>query len=89
MLDKTYFNEKKAVSVNPTTAVTQAMIKVMIPKVECVGTSEARHAAVPPSQHNRIKKLKNPITNCKVPMKQLDERNVQHLFTYSNVVAYN
>ena len=42
-----------------------AMTKVVIPKVEWIGTRAARKDAVADSQHNKSKKLKKPTINCK------------------------
>lgn len=52
-----------AFSVIPVRQVAIAMRKVMSPNVACTGTKAALKAAVLASQHNRIKKLKNPTTN--------------------------
>lgn len=53
-----------AFSVMPVRQVAMAIRKVMSPNVACTGTKAALKAAVLASQHNRIKKLKNPTTNC-------------------------
>ena len=42
-----------------------AMTKVVIPKVEWIGTRAARKDAVADSQHNKSKKLKKPTINWK------------------------
>lgn len=60
-----YPTSKMIFSVNPTHAVAQAITNVMIPKVAWVGTKAALHAAVAPSQQRRMRKLKNPTTNCR------------------------
>lgn len=52
-----------AFSVMPVRQVAMAIRKVMSPNVACTGTKAALKAAVLASQHNRIKKLKNPTTN--------------------------
>ena len=49
----------------PVQAVAMAMTKVVIPKVEWIGTRAARKDAVADSQHNKSKKLKKPTINCK------------------------
>lgn len=64
MINFTYPSEKITFSVNPVTAAAIANIKVVSPKDACIGTSAALNPAVAPSQHNRIKKLKKPTTNC-------------------------
>ena len=60
----TYLSVKKAFSVRPEQAVATAITKVVIPKVEWIGTKAARKEAVADSQHNKSRKLKNPTTNC-------------------------
>ena len=60
-----YLSVKKAFSVRPEQAVATAITKVVIPKVEWIGTKAARKEAVADSQHNKRIKLKNPTTNCK------------------------
>lgn len=55
---------KNAFSVNPVRVVATAIKKVTKPKVAWTGTRAARRAAVRASQHNRIRKLKKPTTNC-------------------------
>ena len=62
---KTYLRVKNAFSVRPVQAVATAMTKVVIPKVEWIGTRAARNDAVADSQHNKSKKLKKPTINCK------------------------
>ena len=49
----------------PVQAVAMAMTKVVIPKVEWIGTRAARKDAVADSQHNKSKKLKKPTINWK------------------------
>lgn len=64
----THYTYPKAItifSVNPVTAAAIANIKVVSPKDAWIGTSAVLNPAVAPSQHNRIRKLKNPITNWK------------------------
>jgi hypothetical protein len=61
----TYLRLKNAFSVRPVQAVAMAMTKVVIPKVEWIGTRAARKDAVADSQHNKSKKLKKPTINCK------------------------
>lgn len=51
----------------PVTQVAMAIMRVTTPKEAWTGTNAARNAAVAPSQHSRIMKLKNPTTNCKNP----------------------
>lgn len=53
-----------AFSVSPVRQVATASMNVVMPNVACIGTNEARKAAVAPSQHSRIRKLKKPTTNC-------------------------
>ena len=59
----TYLRLKNAFSVRPVQAVAMAMTKVVIPKVEWIGTRAARKDAVADSQHNKSKKLKKPTIN--------------------------
>ena len=61
----TYLRLKNAFSVRPVQAVAMAMTKVVIPKVEWIGTRAARKDAVADSQHNKSKKLKKPTINWK------------------------
>jgi hypothetical protein len=60
----TYPSSKKAFSVSPVRQVATASMNVVMPNVAWIGTSEARKAAVDPSQHSRMRKLKKPTTNC-------------------------
>lgn len=50
-------------SVSPVRQDAMANIKVVNPNEACIGTSDARKAAVAPSQHRRSRKLKNPTIN--------------------------
>lgn len=52
-----------AFSVSPVTAAAIARIKVVKPNEAWIGTNAALKPAVAPSQHSKIKKLKNPTTN--------------------------
>lgn len=52
-----------AFSVNPVKQVATANMKVVMPKLEWIGMRYALNAAVAPSQHSKIKKLKNPTAN--------------------------
>lgn len=61
-----YPNWEIAFCVNPVKHVATASINVVVPKLACIGTSDARKAAVAPSQHSKTRKLKNPTTNCKI-----------------------
>ena len=63
----TYDRLEMAFSVMPVREVAMAIRKVTSPKVACTGTKAALSAAVLASQHSRIRKLKNPTTNCKIP----------------------
>lgn len=56
---------KKAFSVNPVQAVATAKMKVVMPKVEWMGTRLALKEAVADSQHKSSRKLKKPTTNWK------------------------
>ena len=58
-----YLNSKKAFSVRPATAVAIAKRKVVVPKVEWIGTRAALKLAVADSQHRRTRKLKTPTRN--------------------------
>lgn len=49
---------------SPVRQVATASMNVVMPNVAWIGTNEARKAAVAPSQHSRIRKLKKPTTNC-------------------------
>ena len=55
-----YLNVKNACSVSPEQQVAIAITKVVMPKVECIGTRLARKDAVADSQHKSSKKLKKP-----------------------------
>jgi hypothetical protein len=53
-----------AFSVSPVRQVATASMNVVMPNVAWIGTNEARKAAVAPSQHSKIRKLKKPTINC-------------------------
>ena len=55
----------------PVKHVAIASINVVIPNVEWIGTKNDLNAAVAPSQQSKIKKLKNPTTNCKKEKKKI------------------
>lgn len=52
-----------AFSVRPVKHVAMANMKVVKPNEAWMGTIDALNAAVAPSQHRRIRKLKKPKTN--------------------------
>ena len=60
-----YLSVKNAFSVRPLQQVATAMTKVVIPKVEWMGTRLALKEAVADSQQSNSKKLKNPTMNWK------------------------
>lgn len=64
----TYPSVKITFSVRPVTAAAMANMNVVRPKEAWIGTKDARKPAVAPSQHNNIRKLKNPTTNYKRTM---------------------
>ena len=65
-----YLRVKNAFSIRPVQLVATAMTKVVIPKVEWMGTKAARKDAVADSQHNKSKKLKKPTMNCKAKIRR-------------------
>lgn len=67
MMVFTYLRSNWTFWVRPVTQVAMAIMRVTTPKEAWTGTKAARNAAVAPSQHSRIMKLKNPTTNCKNP----------------------
>ena len=58
-----YLSVKNAFSVIPEHDVATAMTKVVMPKVECMGTRLARKEAVADSQQSNRRKLKKPTMN--------------------------
>ena len=64
----------------PVQAVAMAMTKVVIPKVEWIGTRAARKDAVADSQHNKSKKLKKPTINWKKGDNKLASVRLRSLF---------
>lgn len=66
-MEFTYLRSNWTFWVRPVTQVAMAIMRVTTPKEAWTGTNAARNAAVAPSQHSRIMKLKNPTTNCKNP----------------------
>ena len=58
-----YLRVKNAFSVRPEQAVATAMTKVVMPKVEWMGTRLALKEAVADSQHSSSRKLKKPTMN--------------------------
>ena len=58
-----YLSSKKAFSVRPATAVATANRKVVVPKVEWIGTRAALKLAVADSQQSSRRKLNTPTRN--------------------------
>ena len=71
-----YLNVKNAFSVSPEQHVATAITKVVIPKVEWIGTRLARKEAVADSQHKSNKKLKKPTMNYKIKRIYIYHRNL-------------
>ena len=84
----TYLRLKNAFSVRPVQAVAMAMTKVVIPKVEWIGTRAARKDAVADSQHNKSKKLKKPTINWKKGDKLMSVR-LGLLFLWWFLIYFN